>query len=188
MKTKIIFWGLASLLFLFTGVQGVKAGSAVLTWDANTESDLAGYRIYYDTSSHTGTCPSGYPNHVDVSTGDNVGYWLSGLTTGQVYYFQVTALDDSDNESDCSTNPGEGSKTVTATSLRSDVDHSSSTGSSDALLILRKSLGLAMDQTAWVTNRVTGDANCDSSATSTDALLALRYSVGLSMTTTSWCE
>lgn len=189
MKTiKIVSWGAISFFFLLVSVQHVNAGAAVLVWNANTEEDLAGYRIYYDTVSHTENCPEGYPNHIDVAESDNIGYWLNNLTVGQNYYFQVTALDESDNESGCSTSPGEVNKVITTTSLRSDVDHSATTLSGDALLILRKSLGLSMDGTAWMDNRITGDTNCDAAVLSGDALLALRYSIGLSMALTNWCE
>ncbi|KKP67425.1 MAG: hypothetical protein UR66_C0015G0010 [Candidatus Moranbacteria bacterium GW2011_GWE1_35_17] len=72
--------------------------------------------------------------------------------------------------------------------LRSDVDNSSATNTTDALLTLRNSLGLSMDGTAWQASATTGDVNCDEVSNSTDALLILRYSLGLSMGETSWCE
>lgn len=97
----------------------VFAGSANLNWNANTEEDLAGYKLYYDTVSHAGTCPSGY-THSQL-TGDTTSYWFDHLTPGQTYYFQLTALDTSNNESGCSTNPGEVSKLVT---YRSDFNNS----------------------------------------------------------------
>lgn len=98
---------------LFLGTQGAKAGSAQLTWDANTEPDLQSYKIYYATSSHAGTCPTGYTSSAVVADDANTGYWFDNLTPGQTYYFQVTALDTSANESGCSTSPGEVSKLIT---------------------------------------------------------------------------
>ncbi|KKP67431.1 MAG: hypothetical protein UR66_C0015G0016 [Candidatus Moranbacteria bacterium GW2011_GWE1_35_17] len=71
---------------------------------------------------------------------------------------------------------------------RSDVDNSSATNTTDALLTLRNSLGLSMDGTAWQVGAMTGDVNCSGTSNSTDALLILRYSLGLSMEETSWCE
>lgn len=96
------------------------AGSAHLTWNANTEPDLAGYTIYYATSSHAGTCPTGYTNNQNA--GNVTSYWFDNLTAGQTYYFQLTAKDTSNNESGCSTAPGEVSKLIT---WRSDfnIDH-----------------------------------------------------------------
>lgn len=96
-------------MFLWSNV--TYAGSARLTWDANSEPDLAGYTIYYATASHSGTCPAGYTNSVDA--GNVTSYWFDALTPGQTYYFQITAKDDSDNESGCSVTPGEVSKVVT---------------------------------------------------------------------------
>ncbi|HBR79587.1 MAG TPA: hypothetical protein DEA46_04130 [Candidatus Moranbacteria bacterium] len=75
-----------------------------------------------------------------------------------------------------------------AISIRSDVDNSSATNTTDALLTLRNSLGLSMDGTAWQVGATTGDVDCSGASNSTDALLILRYSLGLSMDGTSWCE
>jgi hypothetical protein len=54
-----------------------------LTWNANTEPDLAGYRIYQGTSSGV------YPNVKDV--GNMTTATVPNLTAGQTYYFAVTA-------------------------------------------------------------------------------------------------
>lgn len=112
-KKNIIFFVavfFAGIVFL---ANNALAGSARLNWNANTEADLAGYKVYYDTASHAGTCPTGYANSIEVPTSANTGYWFDNLTPGQTYYFQVTAYDTSANESGCSTNPGEVSKTIT---------------------------------------------------------------------------
>lgn len=74
------------------------AGTANLSWNANTEPDLAGYKIYYGTSPRTGSCPAGgYSTNINV--GNVTNYALSGLTDGQTYYFSITAIDTSNNES-----------------------------------------------------------------------------------------
>ncbi len=73
-------------------------------------------------------------------------------------------------------------------SYRYDVNSSSATNTTDALLTLRNSLGLSMDSTGWRVQAMTGDSNCDGASNSTDALLILRFSLGLSMGETSWCE
>ncbi len=72
--------------------------------------------------------------------------------------------------------------------IRADVNNSSQVNTTDALLTLRNSLGLAMSGTAWQVSATTGDVNCDSVSNSADALLILRYSLGLSMGGTAWCE
>lgn len=88
-----------------------QAGTAHLTWSANSESDLAGYTIYYATASHSGTCPTGYTSNQNA--GNVTSYYFDNLTAGATYYFQLTAKDTSNNESGCSTTPGEVSKLIT---------------------------------------------------------------------------
>lgn len=62
-----------------------------LTWDPNTEADLAGYKIYYGTSS------GNYSANVDA--GNQTYHTLSNLVSGQQYYISITAYDTSGNES-----------------------------------------------------------------------------------------
>jgi hypothetical protein len=64
-------------------------GSAIVTWNANTESDLAGYRVYYGTSSRN------YPN--SISVGKVTSATITGLTVGTTYYIAVKAEDTSGN-------------------------------------------------------------------------------------------
>ena len=59
------------------------AAQVTLAWDANTDPDLAGYKLYYGLSSGS------YQSSVDV--GNVTGYTLSGLLEGQTYYFAATA-------------------------------------------------------------------------------------------------
>ena len=67
------------------------AAQIKLAWDANTESDLAGYKVYYGTSSKS------YAGSVDA--GNVTTFTLTGLTQGQTYYIVVTAYNTSSNES-----------------------------------------------------------------------------------------
>lgn len=91
----------ASILIVATNNQQksrAATGSALLSWTANTESDLAGYKLYYGTSARTGTqAPGGYTSNVDV--GKVTTYTLSNLTEGQKYYFSLVAYDTSQNVS-----------------------------------------------------------------------------------------
>ena len=69
----------------------VLAGSANLRWRANNEPDLATYNVYY------GASPRSYGNPIPV--GNSTSYEVDGLADGQTYYFAVTAVDTSGNES-----------------------------------------------------------------------------------------
>ena len=64
---------------------------ATLTWNGNTESDLAGYKVY------TGTSSGAYGPPVDV--GKVTTFDVINLQSGKTYYFAVTAYDKSGNES-----------------------------------------------------------------------------------------
>ena len=81
------------------GGAGGANGTIVLAWDANTQPNLAGYRLYY------GTAPNGYSNAVDVGAvqpGGTVTHTLDGLTPGETYYVAVTAYDAANIQSDYS--------------------------------------------------------------------------------------
>ncbi len=79
------------------------SGTATLFWNANTESDLTGYRIYYGTSARTDNCPpGGYREKNDVgktNTPDKPTYKLENLENSKIYYFSITSCDISGNES-----------------------------------------------------------------------------------------
>jgi hypothetical protein len=66
------------------------AASVDLQWDPNVEPELAGYRVYWGTSS------ANYSSHMDV--GNKTTCTLSGLQEGQTYYLAATAYDTSNKE------------------------------------------------------------------------------------------
>jgi len=66
------------------------AGDVTLSWDANTESDLAGYTIHYGIQSGVYT--------TDIPVGNTLSHTLS-LSAG-TYYIVVSAEDTSGNISD----------------------------------------------------------------------------------------
>ncbi len=70
-----------------------KTANATVSWNANTESDLAGYRIYVGTRS--GSYGVVGPFEVTNST----SFTIPNLPTGTTYYFAVSAFDKSGNES-----------------------------------------------------------------------------------------
>ena len=75
-----------------------------LAWDPNTETDVAGYKIYYGTASRN----YGY----SINVGNVTTYTLMGLMQGVTYYIALTAYDSASNESAYS---NEVSGTVTET-------------------------------------------------------------------------
>lgn len=73
-------------------------GSATLSWNANSEPDLAGYRIYYGPEPRTGNCPpGGYLKKIDA--GSRISYTINNLEIGKTYYFSLVSYDKSGNES-----------------------------------------------------------------------------------------
>jgi len=75
---------------------GVNVGAAQVSWTANTEPDLAGYKVYYGTSSGV------YTTVIDVgltATPATPSHTIYNLTKGVTYFFNVTAYDTSNNES-----------------------------------------------------------------------------------------
>jgi hypothetical protein len=85
-------------LLLFCLVLGIlllttwaRAGDVTLAWDANTETNLSGYKLYYGASSRTYTA--------SVSVGNVTTYRLTDLNAGQTYFFAATAINTSGIES-----------------------------------------------------------------------------------------
>jgi hypothetical protein len=94
------------------GLSRADAASISISWTAPTTNadgtplqDLAGYRLYVDTSAPG--CPSGDFLAVPSSTaapaaGQQVSDRLTGLDANTTYFARVTAVDMSGNESSCS--------------------------------------------------------------------------------------
>ena len=77
-------------------VNASATSSVTLTWNANTESDLSGYKIYRATTS------GGYGAPIATLQGNIPTFIASGLQLGTTYYFVVTAYDSAGNESSLS--------------------------------------------------------------------------------------
>jgi Fibronectin type III domain len=87
-------------LLLSTSTGGHAADAVTLTWDANSEPDLAGYAVYYRIEQ------SGPPYYLiqDVPFEDLVDpkspeVIVTGLNENKRYHFVVTAYDDENLES-----------------------------------------------------------------------------------------
>ncbi len=74
------------------------AANVRLTWSPNSEADLAGYKMYYGRKPRTGDCPQGgYTNSVYV--GNVTSHTFVGLKNNEKYFFSLSAVDTSGNES-----------------------------------------------------------------------------------------
>jgi len=70
------------------------AGNLKVTWQPNTESDLAGYFVYYGAKDR--------PLGARVGVGRQTQYLIPNLKAGETYYIAVTAVDQEGNESEFS--------------------------------------------------------------------------------------
>jgi len=69
-------------------------GSLTLTWTANGEPDLAGYKIYVGTASGTYNFPAS-----PLVIGKVTSYTVANLPNGQTYFIAMSAYDSAGNES-----------------------------------------------------------------------------------------
>ncbi|UFS69351.1 fibronectin type III domain-containing protein [Geomonas sp. RF6] len=88
--------GLASLLFclvlsLLLACAPSHAAQTTIAWDAAASGAVAGYKVYYGTSSGS------YSRSIDV--GNVTSCTIPSLTDGQTYYFNVTSYDASGRQS-----------------------------------------------------------------------------------------
>jgi hypothetical protein len=89
MKKRINLLWVILLIFFIPNL--VFAGSVKLTWQPNEELDFSFYRVYYGTESRD------YGPPIEVT--DKTEHIYSNLEDGKTYYFTVTAVDNSGNES-----------------------------------------------------------------------------------------
>lgn len=68
-------------------------GTARLSWDANTGTDIAGYRIYLATTS------GAYGTPIALTSMNVTTHTVTGLATGTTYFFVVTAFNTDGTES-----------------------------------------------------------------------------------------
>lgn len=77
------------------GTNPPPSGSLTIGWSANTDADLAGYKVYYGTTSRHYQQAKG----AGVGAGTATQLTVTGLTLGTTYYLSVTSFDKSGNES-----------------------------------------------------------------------------------------
>ena len=96
-----------AIIGLFIPAIALNASAATITldWDANSEIDLAGYRLYQATSSlmdpvvlsTTQAAGLSYISKLDQET--TTSYTITELADATSYYFRLTAFDETGNES-----------------------------------------------------------------------------------------
>jgi hypothetical protein len=79
------------LLAMFCGLPAFGVQSVILSWNASSDATVAGYKIYYGTTSGV------YPNFVDAGSATNAT--ITGLADGSTNYFAGTTYDAATNES-----------------------------------------------------------------------------------------
>ena len=87
---------LSGLLLLLLAVMSLlvpaaHAGQVTVAWDPNPEPEVAGYKIYYGTTSGSYTA--------SIDAGSATSAVISGLQDGATYFFSAVAYDNSNNES-----------------------------------------------------------------------------------------
>jgi hypothetical protein len=91
MKYDKFILGSIFVLMVFIIPMPANAVSLGLNWNANTESDLAGYIVYYGNTS------GNYTSYRDV--GNVVSCQINNVTEGKTYYVAIRSYDTSWNES-----------------------------------------------------------------------------------------
>ena len=90
----VVSAGLTLFTLLAAAWKAAGANPVTLAWDANPESDIAGYKVYSGTNSRV------YSTVVDV--GNRTTVTLSNLSSGRTYFLALTAYDTTALESDFS--------------------------------------------------------------------------------------
>jgi hypothetical protein len=108
LRSSIVTTSIVCFILFLASTSLSYSAEVTLAWDANTESDLAGYKLYYKTGSsgepYDGTGIDQGDSGISIllsnlTTPDNPSFSLTGLQDNEFYYFVVTALDTSGNES-----------------------------------------------------------------------------------------
>ena len=112
LQSSIVATSIVCFIFFFASTSLSYSAEVTLAWDANTESDLAGYMLYYKTGSsgepYDGTGIDQGDSGINIlldnlATTDSPSFSLTGLQGNTFYYFVLTAVDSSGNESGYST-------------------------------------------------------------------------------------
>ncbi len=93
-KKPFKFWPaifLAASILLFLAVSNAHPAQVTLAWDASTDPDIAGYKVYYGNSSGS--------HQTVIDVGNTTTYTILNLLDGTIYYFAATGYNTSGIES-----------------------------------------------------------------------------------------
>jgi len=127
--------------FVFLCCMPAMAADITLLWDANSEANLSGYKVYYGTASRTYLAP--------IVLAKQTAYTFTGLAPG-TYYFAVTAYDTSGSESDFS---NEVFRTIAASASGCDVNGDHAVDALDVQALVNVILGKVAPSAAADLNR-----------------------------------
>ncbi len=82
---------LMAVILVFSMTCSAFAGDVTLSWDANLEPDIASYNVHYGDVNRT--------QIISLNVGNVTPFTFTGLSAG-TYYFAVSAVDSSLNESE----------------------------------------------------------------------------------------
>lgn len=88
---KAVLGTVVALILSAVYATSAQSASVTLAWNANSEPNIAGYRLYYGTASHT------YTQQIDV--GNSTTGTVSNLSSGTTYFFAITAYNTAGVES-----------------------------------------------------------------------------------------
>lgn len=97
--TKVACAGLVLFWLFIVGRVAAQMARATLAWNANSETNLAGYTLYWGTESRS------YPSNAQIAA-PATQFTVSNLSPATKYFFAVTARTDDGLESDYSAEVG----------------------------------------------------------------------------------
>lgn len=97
-KALVIIGAIIIFLLLLILTAKEPKGTAQISWNSSSDSNLGGYKIYYGTSPRNADCPpADYSDNIAV--GNSTFYTFGDLAINKTYYFSVTAYNTSGQES-----------------------------------------------------------------------------------------
>ncbi len=132
-------WFVGSVLLAWVQMNSLSVRATTLVWSPSTDPNVAGYHIYYGTTSR---------NYTQMAaTGTNTTLTLYGLLTGVTYYFAATTYDSQGNQSGYSTEVSytvpQPSVTITNTSMVNGQYSFTATGQINGQFVIQASTNLS---------------------------------------------